>query len=122
MPVHSLSWFISSHNLVSIVFKFNLQGVINSQDQSNQSASSRGSWSPGIIDALSINIMEGTGSKIGGSGSYECQSRLGGSNSSHFDMEEYLNLKNNEDYLFERLKQQQKISSGGLLLCNRMLF
>ncbi|XP_034215859.1 uncharacterized protein LOC117627739 isoform X3 [Prunus dulcis] len=98
------------------------QGVISAQEQSNQSASSRGSWSPGIIDALSINIMEDAGSKTGGSGSYECQSRLSGSTGSCFDMEEYLQLKKNDDLLLERLKQQQRISSGGLLLCNRMLF
>ncbi|KAM1339929.1 hypothetical protein ACFX2H_038390 [Malus domestica] len=97
------------------------QGVINAQDRSNQSASSHGSWSPGIIDALSIN-MEDTGSKVGGYRSYECHSRLSGSNGSCFDMDEYLHLKNNDDFLIERLKQQQRISSGGLLLCNRMLF
>ncbi|CAL2261122.1 unnamed protein product [Prunus armeniaca] len=98
------------------------QGVISVQEQSNQSSSSRGSWSPGIIDALSMNIMEDAGSKTGGSGSYECQSRLSGSTGSCFDMEEYLQLKKNDDLLLERLKQQQRISSGGLLLCNRMLF
>ncbi|XP_008239424.1 PREDICTED: uncharacterized protein LOC103338024 isoform X2 [Prunus mume] len=98
------------------------QGVISVQEQSNQSSSSRGSWSPGIIDALSINIMEDAGSKTGGSDSYECQSRLSGSTGSCFDMEEYLQLKKNDDLLLERLKQQQRISSGGLLLCNRMLF
>ncbi|XP_068306992.1 uncharacterized protein [Pyrus communis] len=97
------------------------QGVTNAQDQSNQSASSHGSWSPGIINALSIN-MEDTGSKVGGYRSYECHSRLSGSNGSCFDMDEYLHLKNNDDFLFERLKQQQRISSGSLLLCNRMLF
>ncbi|KAM1626801.1 hypothetical protein ACFX1R_016513 [Malus domestica] len=97
------------------------QGVIKMQDQSNQSVSSHGSWSPGIVDALSIN-MEDAGSKVGGYRSYECQSRLGGSNGSQFDMEEYLQLKKNDDLLFERLKQQRRISSGGLLLCNRMLF
>ncbi|KAM1736969.1 hypothetical protein ACFX12_015259 [Malus domestica] len=97
------------------------QGVIKMQDQSNQSVSSHGSWSPGIVDSLSIN-MEDAGSKVGGYRSYECQSRLGGSNGSQFDMEEYLQLKKNDDLLFERLKQQRRISSGGLLLCNRMLF
>ncbi|CAN6585512.1 unnamed protein product [Malus baccata var. baccata] len=63
------------------------QGVIKMQDQSNQSVSSHGSWSPGIVDALSIN-MEDAGSKVGGYRSYECQSRLDGSNGSQFDMED----------------------------------
>lgn len=111
-----LGWFVMFSS-----YHFDFQGVTNAQDQSNQSASSHGSWSPGIINALSIN-MEDTGSKVGGYRSYECHSRLSGSNGSCFDMDEYLHLKNNDDFLFERLKQQQRISSGGLLLCNRMLF
>lgn len=85
------------------------------QDRSRQSASSRGSWSPGMIDSLPINIMEDAASKIGESVNY-----LGGSKSSRFDMEKYLQLKNNEDFLLETLKQQRRIGSGGLLLCNRM--
>lgn len=91
------------------------------QDRISQSASSRGSWSPGIIDSLPINIMDDAASKIGESGNYQCRSHLGGSKSSRFDMEKYLQLKNNEDFLLETLKQQRRIGSGGLLLCNRML-
>lgn len=97
------------------------QEVTNVQDRISQSASSRGSWSPGIIDSLPINIMEDAASKIGESGNYQCRSHLGGSKSSRFDMEKYLQLKNNEDFLLETLKQQRRIGSGGLLLCNRML-
>ncbi|KAM5571745.1 hypothetical protein ABKV19_012031 [Rosa sericea] len=96
------------------------QEVTNAQDHS-QSASSRGSWSPGIIDSLPFNIMENASSKIGESGNYQRQSHPGGSNPSRFDMEKYLQLKNNEDFLLETLKQQRRIGSGGLLLCNRML-
>lgn len=97
------------------------QEVTNVQDRSSQSASSRGSWSPGMIDSLPINIMEDAASKIGESGNYQCRSHLGGSKSSRFDMEKYLQLKNNEDFLLETLKQQRRIGSGGLLLCNKML-
>ncbi|KAL6182575.1 hypothetical protein ACLB2K_043994 [Fragaria x ananassa] len=43
------------------------QEVSNAQDHS-QSASSRGSWSPGIIESLPFNIMENASSKIGESG------------------------------------------------------
>ncbi|XP_024174247.1 uncharacterized protein LOC112179997 isoform X2 [Rosa chinensis] len=96
------------------------QEVTNAQDHS-QSASSRGSWSPGIIDSLPFNVMENASSKIGESGNYQRQSHPGGSNPSRFDMDKYLQLKNNEDFLLETLKQQRRIGSGGLLLCNRML-
>ncbi|XP_040368429.1 uncharacterized protein LOC112182913 isoform X4 [Rosa chinensis] len=96
------------------------QKVTNAQDHS-QSASSRGSWSPGIIDSLPFNIMENASRKIGESGNYQRQSYPGGSNPSRFDMEKYLQLKNNKDFLLETLKQQRRIGSGGLLLCNRML-
>ncbi|XP_062029465.1 uncharacterized protein LOC133745420 isoform X1 [Rosa rugosa] len=96
------------------------QEVTNAQDHS-QSASSRGSWSPGIIDSLPFNVMENASSKIGESGNYQRQSHPGGSNPLRFDMEKYLQLKNNEDFLLETLKQQRRIGSGGLLLCNRML-
>lgn len=92
----------------------------NAQDHS-QSASSRGSWSPGIIESLPFNIMENASSKIGESGNYQSRSHPGRSNPSRFDMEKYLELKNNEDFLFETLKQRHRIASGGLLLCNRML-
>ncbi|XP_050377793.1 uncharacterized protein LOC126795025 [Argentina anserina] len=96
------------------------QEVTNAQDHS-QSASSRGSWSPGIIDSLPFNIMENASSKIGESGNYQRKLHPNGSNPSRFDMEKYLQLKNNEDFLLETLKQQRRIGSGGLLLCSRML-
>ncbi|KAH7528269.1 hypothetical protein FEM48_Zijuj05G0054600 [Ziziphus jujuba var. spinosa] len=98
------------------------QEVSNSQDRSIHSASSRGSWSPGIIDSHSMNIREGIASKLGELGHYQCPSYTDGPKTPSFDMEEYLKLQSNEDVLFERIRQQQRISSGSLLLCNRMFF
>lgn len=91
---------------------------MNAQDQSNRSMSSRGSWSPGIVDSPSINTAEyNPGSKFGGPGSSQGQSfRRSG-----FDMDEYESLKCNEDLLFERWRQQHRINSSGLLLCDNIL-
>lgn len=106
------------------LFQINiLQEVSNSQDRSIHSASSRGSWSPGIIDSHSMNIgEEGIGSKLGELGQYQCPSYTDGLKTPSFDMEEYLKLQRDEDILFERIRQQQRISSGSLLLCNRLFF
>lgn len=87
----------------------------NAQDQINHSASSRGSWSPGLIDSLPMKVVEGIGSN-------RHQSYTDGSKRQQFDMGEYLKLQRDEDLLFERFRQQQRINSGGLLLCNQMYF
>ncbi|RVW69223.1 hypothetical protein CK203_060814 [Vitis vinifera] len=93
-----------------------LEGM-NAQDQINRSISSHGSWSPGIVDSPSINTGHDLGSKFGGPGSSQGQSfRRSG-----FDMDEYESLKCNEDLLFERWRQRQRINSGGLLLCGNIL-
>ncbi|KAK9278850.1 hypothetical protein L1049_028429 [Liquidambar formosana] len=94
------------------------QDVTTQQERSNYSASSRGSWSPGVVDGPSMNVGEDSGSKYGGYGCYQSQSFLGGPGGLRFDMDEYLKLKSNEDHLFERWSQQQRINTGGLLLCN----
>lgn len=83
--------------------------VTNANDQINLSASSRGSCSPGIIDLLPRKIEQDTGSNDG-------------SKARQFDIEEYYKLQSDEDLLFERFRQQQRINSGSLLLCNRMYF
>ncbi|WKA08896.1 hypothetical protein VitviT2T_026580 [Vitis vinifera] len=93
------------------------QEGMNAQDQINRSISSHGSWSPGIVDSPSINTGHDLGSKFGGPGSSQGQSfRRSG-----FDMDEYESLKCNEDLLFERWRQRQRINSGGLLLCGNIL-
>ncbi|KAF3436828.1 hypothetical protein FNV43_RR19581 [Rhamnella rubrinervis] len=98
------------------------QEVSSAQDRSNLSASSRGSWSPGIVDSQPRNIAEGIGSKLGELGHYRRQSQTEGSKAANFDMEEYLKLQRNEEIVFERFRQQQRINSGSLLLCTQMFF
>ncbi|XP_057970171.1 uncharacterized protein LOC131159339 [Malania oleifera] len=88
------------------------QEVMTAQDRSNHSASSRGSWTPGTIDTLRMEARKDTGT---------WESFSSGTRRSRFDMDEYLNLQSSEDLLFETFKQQRRISSGGLVLCNKIL-
>uniref|UniRef100_A0A5B7AE29 Uncharacterized protein n=1 Tax=Davidia involucrata TaxID=16924 RepID=A0A5B7AE29_DAVIN len=89
------------------------QEVISTQDPNSHSTSSRGSWSPGLVDGHSKNTGEDAASISKERGSYQ---------RSKFDMDRYLKLKSEEDLLFERLRQQNRINSGGLLLCSNLLF
>ncbi|PON45607.1 hypothetical protein PanWU01x14_257180 [Parasponia andersonii] len=91
------------------------QEVTNAQDQISHSASSRGSWSPGIMDSLPIKVVDDVGSN-------QRSSYRDGSKTSHFDMEEYLKLQRDEDVLFERFRLRHRVNSGGLLLCNQIYF
>ncbi|KAJ6977673.1 hypothetical protein D5086_023522 [Populus alba] len=91
------------------------------EDLSMHSISSRGSWSPGLADGHSTNINELEWTKFGELESYKNQI-LSGRTRSQFDVDEYLKRASDEDFLCERWKQQQRIHSGGLLLCNQMFF
>lgn len=92
------------------------------QDLSYHSNSSRGSWSPVVLDGSSINFGEDKGSKFGEPES--CQSQLMPNGTTRFrrDVDEYLKLQKDEDFLLERWRQKQRINSGGFLLCNQMFF
>lgn len=101
----------------------NAAQVYTTQDQSNRSTSSRGSWSPGVIVNLSMNIEEDTGRKFGEPGNYHSQSCSGESRGGLWpDMDDYLKPQNTEEFIIERWKQKERISSGSLLLCNHMFF
>ena len=91
------------------------------EDLSMHSISSRGSWSPGLADGHSTNINELEWTKFGELESYKNQN-LSGRTRSQFDVDEYLKRPSDEDFHCERWKQQQRIHSGGLLLCNQMFF
>ncbi|TXG51318.1 hypothetical protein EZV62_023842 [Acer yangbiense] len=93
------------------------QESTTAQDLSCHSSSSRGSWSPEIIDGCLLNFGDDRGSKCGEPGSYQSPN---GMSRLCTDMDEYLDLQKNEEFLLERLMQQQRISSGGILLCNQM--
>ncbi|KAJ7956088.1 Micronuclear linker histone polyprotein-like [Quillaja saponaria] len=98
------------------------QEFIKAQHQSNHSVSSRGSWSPGVIDGLPMIAGKDLSSNFGEFCSYKSQLFSGKTNALQYDKDEYLKLKSDEDFLIERWRQQRRINSGGLLLCNQMLF
>ncbi|GMQ09837.1 hypothetical protein CsSME_00053081 [Camellia sinensis var. sinensis] len=84
------------------------QGEISAHDPSCHSTSSQWSWSPGM-DCSSLSTREGTGS---------IPKELGSHQRSEFDMAKYLKLEKEEDLLFERWREQNRINRGGLLLCS----
>ncbi|XP_051119324.1 uncharacterized protein LOC127243380 [Andrographis paniculata] len=85
------------------------KGMVQFNDESMCSVSSHGSWSPGIFESPQMGRKQGTS-----------ESRNG--NKDSFDMGEYKRLENNEDLLFEVYRQQNRIKSGGLLLCTHPLY
>ncbi|KAF5732195.1 hypothetical protein HS088_TW18G00886 [Tripterygium wilfordii] len=87
---------------------------------SSHSTSSHGSWSPGVHYGI-VNTVDSS-SKSQESGIYPNQFSSGGAKRLSYDVEEYLNRQSDDEFLYERLKQQQRIHSGGLMLCNRMFF
>ncbi|XP_057767453.1 uncharacterized protein LOC130987793 isoform X2 [Salvia miltiorrhiza] len=72
-------------------------------DASSYSMSSHGSWSPGLFHSSPMDKREEV-----------CPTKTG---VSKFDMDEYLNLHNNEEILFEMYRERNRIGLGGLLLC-----
>ncbi|XP_060204439.1 uncharacterized protein LOC132632494 [Lycium barbarum] len=92
------------------------QDITSPQNDSSYSISSHGSWSPAILQSQQKNRAIYT-IEDGGNISGELES----SQSSGFDMAEYNKLKRNEELLFERYRERNRISSGGLLLCGHFL-
>ncbi|MBA0559573.1 hypothetical protein Golob_016528 [Gossypium lobatum] len=94
------------------------------QDLSNQFRSSNGSWSPAFSDCPSVSIGEDRGTKFGEQGKYHNHTRSSsiGAKTTQFDVNDYLNTKGNEAFLHEIWCQRRRISSGGLLLCNHIMF
>ncbi|KAK4362593.1 hypothetical protein RND71_017834 [Anisodus tanguticus] len=89
---------------------------ISSQNDSSYTISSHGSWSPVILRSQQKNRTIYT-IEDGGNISGELES----CQSSGFDMSEYNKLKQSEELLFERYRERNRISSGGLLLCGHFL-
>ncbi|MBA0616932.1 hypothetical protein Godav_026415 [Gossypium davidsonii] len=94
------------------------------QDLSNQFRSSNGSWSPAFSDCPSVSSGEDRGTKFGEQGRYHNHTKSSsiGAKTTQFDVNDYLNTKGNEAFLHEIWCQRRRISSGGLLLCNHIMF
>ncbi|KAK6924716.1 hypothetical protein RJ641_009042 [Dillenia turbinata] len=97
-----------------------VQELSNTHDQSNCSISSHGSWSPGVVDGPAKR--GGSIEKLLVSGIYKNLSFSNEPRKPQFDLDRYLELQRQDDIPFERFKEQERIHSGGLLLCCRPLF
>ncbi|XP_061359797.1 uncharacterized protein LOC133303844 isoform X2 [Gastrolobium bilobum] len=115
-PITSLN---KSHSTLSPKTSSSTQEITKAQDESNHSVSSRGSWSP---DGLKEYVGKDVFSKFGEVYSYTDQSVSTKSKGLRYDIDEYIKVKSNEDFLIERWNQRQRINSGSLLLCNLRLF
>ncbi|XP_011083967.1 uncharacterized protein LOC105166335 isoform X2 [Sesamum indicum] len=86
--------------------------VVLLHDPSSHSVSSQGSSSPALFNSPFMKKREEI-----------CKSReVSNDCVSCFDMEEYLNLQNNDELLFEMYRERNRINSGGLLLCTGALY
>ncbi|PIN05783.1 hypothetical protein CDL12_15689 [Handroanthus impetiginosus] len=82
------------------------KGMISLDDPSNHSMSSFGSCSPSLLSHPTEKSED------------RCQIRqLGNDRKSCDDLDEYLNLRKNEELLFEMHRERNRINSGCLLLC-----
>ncbi|XP_042409570.1 uncharacterized protein LOC121998642 isoform X2 [Zingiber officinale] len=79
----------------------------------NKISSSMGSRSHGEIKGSSTDTISRGHSKFRLLNHYSD----GRTCPSSFNMDEYLNLNQAEDLLFERLRQRQRIEYGGIILC-----
>ncbi|XP_047057276.1 uncharacterized protein LOC124663647 [Lolium rigidum] len=93
------------------------QDASTAYSTSNHSTSSRGSWSPGDHGS-SAGSKDGLLSRFDQAATRQ-SSCPGNSWSTSFHMDDYLHLRRSEDFLFERLRQKQRIDDGGLTLCRR---
>lgn len=75
-----------------------------------------------MVDSRPMSNVEDIECKLGELGHYRRQSYANGSKAPNYDMEEYLKIQSNEEIVFERFRQQQRINTGSLLLCTRMFF
>ncbi|KAL0380187.1 UNVERIFIED_CONTAM: hypothetical protein Sangu_0083000 [Sesamum angustifolium] len=86
----------------SVLNKNFTEDMVLLHDPSSHSVSSQGSSSPALFNSPFMDKREET-----------CKSRQVGNDClSCFDMDEYLNLQNNEELLFEMYRERNRINSG----------
>jgi len=107
----------TTNDLQTSPCKTKAQGESTACSTSNQTVSSRGSWSPGDY-ATSTTSKDKVLAGFEGVGVRQSSCpHLAGTSSFHID--DYLHLRQSEDLLFEKWRQKQRIESGGLFLCSR---
>ncbi|XP_039805491.1 serine/arginine repetitive matrix protein 2-like isoform X2 [Panicum virgatum] len=107
----------TTNDLQTSPCKTKAQGESTACSTSNQTVSSRGSWSPGdyATSTASKDKVLARFEEVGIRQS-SCPHFAG---TSSFHIDDYLHLRQSEDLLFEKWRQKQRIESGGLFLCSR---
>ncbi|CAN6177576.1 unnamed protein product [Urochloa humidicola] len=107
----------TANDLQNSPCKTKAQGESTACSTSNQTVSSRGSWSPGDY-STSTASKDKLLARFEEAGIHPSSSpHLAGTSSFHID--DYLHLRQSEDLVFEKWRQKQRIESGGLFLCSR---
>lgn len=108
----------TTNDLQTSPCKTKAQGESTRGSTSNQTASSRGSWSPGDHATSSVASKDSLLTRFGKVGI--CRSSLSGyARTLSFHIDDYLHLRQSEDLLLETWMQKQRIDSGGLVLCSK---
>jgi len=108
----------TTNDLQTSPCKTKAQGESTRCSTSNQTTSSRGSWSPGD-HATSVASKDRLLTKFGEVGICRsiCPDYVRTLSSFHID--DYLHLRQSEDLLLETWRQKHRIDSGGLALCSK---
>lgn len=108
----------TTNDLQTSPCKTKAQGESTRGSTSNQTASSRGSWSPGDHATSSVASKDSLLTRFGEVGI--CRSSLSDyARTLSFHIDDYLHLRQSEDLLLETWMQKQRIDSGGLVLCSK---
>ncbi|XP_066371087.1 uncharacterized protein [Miscanthus floridulus] len=108
----------TTNDLQTSPCKTKAQGENTRCSTSNQTTSSRGSWSPGD-HATSVASKDRLLTKFGEVGICRSSCPDYVRTSSTFHIDDYLHLRQSEDLLLETWMQKQRIDSGGLVLCSK---
>lgn len=121
--------FCQIRNFIILVFLTHflillmLQESTTAHDSVCHSNSSRGSWTPASPYVCPLKFGDdGGGSRFEEPESCQAQYEANGTSGLRVDMDDYLDGLRDEEFLFERYMQQQRISSGSILLCNQLFF
>lgn len=86
------------------------------QERSVNSQSSRGSWSPGVVNSFSVDT--GESSRVGEVESRQSQLLSLVPRRPRVDIHDYMKHPSIEEFVSERWRQRENINSGGLLICS----
>jgi hypothetical protein len=84
-------------------------------------SSSHASWSPEYGSGSDASICKHNSSSNFGQMKNYTSNLVGKIRGSSYHKDEYLDLITKEDFILERLRQRERIESGSLILCERIM-